>query len=405
MKVLFISRRFYPDIIGGGEISALKIAEAVSKQGISVSVLTFHDKKTVSIEKHGKIKIIRHPIPKLKFAHRLSNMDYMFWQISKIGSKIINKEQPDIIHLLNFDPVPLSPIIFKKKFNMPIFATVNGPNFGCFTGNAIDYNNTTCTNCKLKKRFLCSKNEWGTIKGLLYYLYSLWYMELLKKSYKKVNKFFTVSDAMQQFLINMKVQKKNITTIHNPFEPQKKVKTNLKKELKIENKKVLLYAGRITEEKGIHYIIKSLKHLQNVIYIVVGKGNYENELKKLSKKEGLSEKVKFIGFVHPNKIKEFYSITDIAVLVEDFFEPFSRFLLDAISFEVTVMANDIGGNKDLVESENLIKSKKPTIIANKIKEILKKGSKPTQSEKFSYAYVGKQIKEEYENTKKYNYFG
>jgi glycosyltransferase involved in cell wall biosynthesis len=164
MKVMFISRRFYPDVLGGGEISAFYIARAVKKQGKNVVVCTFTNKK-LKIEIMDGIKVYRIPIPKIKLS-RLSNLDYMYFQMAKLASKFIEKEKPQILHLLNFESVPFSAIYYKKKFKIPIVATVNGPLFGCYTGLSIDYKKEVCTNCRVFKRYFCSVDKWGYLQGM-----------------------------------------------------------------------------------------------------------------------------------------------------------------------------------------------------------------------------------------------
>ena len=87
MKVLFVSRRFYPEIIGGGQISPLYIAKALSSLGHQVHVLTFG--KTRETYSYGKVKIYREPIKELAIMKRLSNMDYMWKQIAKKSCKFV----------------------------------------------------------------------------------------------------------------------------------------------------------------------------------------------------------------------------------------------------------------------------------------------------------------------------
>ena len=53
-------------------------------------------------------------------------------------------------------------------------------------------------------------------------------MNLLKQSYKKIDKFFAVSKAMYPLLTNMGVSKNKLVTIHNPMNTHKKIKNDLK---------------------------------------------------------------------------------------------------------------------------------------------------------------------------------
>jgi len=64
-----------------------------------------------------------------------------------------------------------------------------------------------------------------------------------------------------------------------------KKKEALKKELGLENKKILLSVGCLANRKGIDIIIKALpdviKSVPNLVYLIIGKGEEENNLKNL----------------------------------------------------------------------------------------------------------------------------
>lgn len=405
MNILYISRRFYSDIVGGGEISALYLAKATRAQKNKVFVCSFTDKKNHELQIDG-IKIFKLRIPKLKFS-RLSNLDYMYFQMAKFSSDIIKKVTPDIIHLLNFESVPLSAIYYKKKFKVPIIATVNGPLFGCFTGLGIDYKGDTCTSCRLFKRYLCAIDKWG-FKGNLFYIYSNWYMNMLKISYKFVDKFLIVSKAMQPLLLNMGIPKKKMTLLYNPIYIRKEVKTNLKKKLKIESKKVILYAGRLSPNKGIENTIKALVYLDNVVFLVLGnKRGYYEYLTKLAKELKVSDKIRFMGYVEHSNIKEYYSIGDVVVLVGKFYEPLSRMLLEACSYGVPCVVSNSGGNNEIIDDGKngiVVKTFETEEVVSAIKRILnnpKMAKKMSEhgiikaEKEFSIEVIGKKLTEVY----------
>ena len=409
MKVLYISRRFYPEVIGGGQISGLYIAKAVKQQGNDVQVITFsNEAKTHNIE---GIKINALKIPTLNLFPRLSNMEFMYFQMAKLSSPIIEKYDPDIIHLLNFETIPLAAIYYKKRFKKKIVATVNGPLFGCFTQSAIDYKGDTCIHCRVLKRYKCSIDKWGRFKGSLYYLYSLYYMKMLKKSYEYVDKFFAVSNAMVPLLTNMDVNSKKVRVVHNPIEIKKKVKTSLKKRLGIKGRRVILYAGRLNETKGIQYGIVSLRDIGNVVFLVVGhKRDYYTKLVELAKMNGVEKKVLFVGYVDKGQMAEYYSIADVALLPGEFYEPFSRFLLESCSYGVPMIASDRGGNRDIVkdsETGYLIKEiAAENAVSNSIKKILsdkEMQSKMSQNcllkaKEFTMEKIGQATVSEYKST-------
>jgi glycosyltransferase involved in cell wall biosynthesis len=403
-KVLFISRRFYPDIKGGGQISALHIAKAVSLYGIKLKVLTFTEDKTKEEEIEG-IKIIRKNIKKLKFMKKLSNLDIMYWQIMLATIKEIKNFKPDIVHLLNFESIPYTSIIIKKLFpKIKIVTTVNGPNFGCYTGNAIDYNDKTCINCKFKKRFKCSTTKWGVIKGTIYYIYSIWYMLLLKISYSHIDRFLAVSNAMIPLLNNMGVPKHKIKVIYNPIEKQPKSEENIKEKLGIKNK-VIIYAGRLSKEKGIENIIKAITNV-DCTFIILGEKNRDYYyFKTLSNRLKVEKKVRFLGFIENREIPKYYQISDIAILCNKVYESLSKMLIEASANGLPLIATDIGGNREIVYHNInglLLKNNEPKEIEKALRYLLendkirrKMGEESKKlSKKFNIEVIGKKLLEE-----------
>jgi glycosyltransferase involved in cell wall biosynthesis len=405
MKVLFISRRFYPDVIGGGQISALYIAKAVKEQGNEVFVCTFTDDKKERKEDLEGITVYRIPIPKLRLFPRLSNMDYMYIQMARLSSEVIKKVNPDIIHLLNFESVPLSSIHYKQRFKKIIVATVNAPNFGCFMSSGVDAKGNACLKCTAGKRLEGTIKKYGRASGFFYFIYSFWYMGMLRYSYRYVDRFFTVSDAMKPLLEGMGVPPGKMKTVYNPIDVHDKVKTSLKKRLGIDGKRVILYIGRLAEEKGVQYTIQAMPSIENAVFVIAGeKRGYFKELSYLVERLKLQDKVKFCGYVENKMISEYYSIADAAVLTENYYEPLSRFLLEAGSYGIPILANDIGGNREIIENGKngyLLDNMEPSYLAGMLKKTFSKKEKLGKyarekiGREFSSSRIGNILNKEY----------
>lgn len=404
MKILFVSRRFFPEMTGGGQISALRIAQAVQDQGTTVQVLTFTDKKDFE-EKVKGVKVIRKKMPSLKMARRFSNLDYMYWQMRDQTEKIVEQFKPDVVHLLNFESIPYTAQRLKKRWpNLVITATVNGPIFGCFTQLGIDWRDNPCLKCTVGKRFLDCFSRWG-IRGPIYWLYSLWYMPLLRRSYKSVDKFFIVSKAMSPILSGMKVPESKMQVIHNPIDIFPKKKSNLKKKLKIGNRKVILYAGRVEKDKGVHTVIEAMKKVDNAVFVIVGWGKDIQEFKELA--SDISERVKFIGYVKPKELAEYYSIADLVAFPCTIYESLSRMLLEAASYSVPLIVSDRGGNSEIVQSgyngvvlkqntvDELAKQIKRLVDNNQLRKRMGQNAKKSIKENFSPKKIGKKLVDAY----------
>lgn len=67
------------------------------------------------------------------------------------------------------------------------------------------------------------------------------------------------------------------------------------------NRKEILYMGTILEKQGIQLIIQALPEIKKTIpkihFTIIGRGPYEEELKKLSKKLNLEKEITFMGYI------------------------------------------------------------------------------------------------------------
>jgi len=87
----------------------------------------------------------------------------------------------------------------------------------------------------------------------------------------------------------------------------------------IEGKKVAIVVGRVSYEKNLSVVIRSMKFLpDDTMLLVVGKGPALNEMKDLAEKEGLSKKVIFTGFVPDDELELHYAASDVVVSASRF---------------------------------------------------------------------------------------
>ncbi|MDY6825814.1 MAG: glycosyltransferase family 4 protein [Bacillota bacterium] len=84
-----------------------------------------------------------------------------------------------------------------------------------------------------------------------------------------------------------------------------------------DDKKVLLFVGRLCKEKNIVFLLKVFQIVEErypqVVLVLVGKGPQEGYLRKLIYKMGLKEKVLFTGVLPRNKIVHCYASADLFV--------------------------------------------------------------------------------------------
>jgi len=111
----------------------------------------------------------------------------------------------------------------------------------------------------------------------------------------------------------------------------------------------ILYLGRITPEKGIHYLIEAYKGLDTDKKLVIAGGAsdsdaYFEEIKAMA--EG-NHNILFTGFVQGQMLEELYSNAYIYVLPSDL-EGMPLSLLEAMSYGNCCVVSDIPENSDVV---------------------------------------------------------
>jgi phosphatidylinositol alpha-1,6-mannosyltransferase len=87
-----------------------------------------------------------------------------------------------------------------------------------------------------------------------------------------------------------------------------------KAKIGLQGKRVILSLARLVKRKGQHLVIKSLARindLDNIVYVVAGKGSYEAALKELVKRLGLDHHVRFVGFVPEKDKVKYFQACDI----------------------------------------------------------------------------------------------
>lgn len=74
------------------------------------------------------------------------------------------------------------------------------------------------------------------------------------------------------------------------------------------NKYELIYMGNLNQEQGIQLVIGAMAELKKIIphieFTIIGKGNYETELKQLTAKLRLNRHIHFLGLIPDDRIME-----------------------------------------------------------------------------------------------------
>lgn len=133
------------------------------------------------------------------------------------------------------------------------------------------------------------------------------------------------------------------------FEPQYR-----KEQLFEQNdKKVILYVGRLAEKKGVTYLIEAMKTIDAKL-VIVGDGTLKTSLQEQAKPQG--KKIIFLGSKTHEELKEIYASADVfvapSVTAKDGDqEGFGLVMLEAMASGLPVIASRSGGIVQLIEDQ------------------------------------------------------
>ncbi|HEY0964642.1 MAG TPA: glycosyltransferase family 4 protein [Candidatus Paceibacterota bacterium] len=155
------------------------------------------------------------------------------------------------------------------------------------------------------------------------------------ESFAAADKIVTVSDYTRRMIIEKHgVPADKIEVVHNGCEAHEapRLEPTLQ-QLKAQGKKIVLYHGRISIQKGVDYFVKAARRVvdvdPNVIFIISGWGDMTRQIIEQVGALGLSEHVRFAGALWEEDRDRMYQSADLVVM-PSVSEPFGLVPLEAL---------------------------------------------------------------------------
>lgn len=230
------------------------------------------------------------------------------------------------------------------------------------------------TDNTLRAQSLWGNLEWSE-KSSLYLAPILTFLQ--KKYVKNVPNFIAVAKITKKLAIeHLNLDPDHVSVVYNG------VNTNLFRTLEkdeVDRKNshpTVVYVGRIMAKKGVRVLIDSITQILQAVpqtrFVFVGGGNISMYEKIIAAKNIPQKNVSFIG--HIGYFDRPQVLRDASVFVNpSLFENCSLSVLEAMSSETAVVASNVGGNPELINSGKnglLIPPNNPKILANSVISLL-----------------------------------
>ena len=282
----------YTPYISGLVTSEVMLKNALEKQGHEVYVVTAN-LESFKYEYDPEKRILKIPgVPTGIYDSRLTSI-YPVKAVNKIKSWNL-----DVIHSQTEFAIGTFARLFAKQYNIPLVHTYH-----------------------------------TLYEDYVHYITKGYFQKSSKKIVEYLSKFYCETTATELIVPTNKIYKlftekykfsKNIHIIPTGIEVERFYKENqkqsdiddLRKELNISKKDfVLLFVGRLAEEKNVEFLIHShaelIKKYDNIKLLIVGDGPDKEKYEEYSKKLGLEDYVIFTGKVAWKDMPIYYHISDI----------------------------------------------------------------------------------------------
>lgn len=156
-----------------------------------------------------------------------------------------------------------------------------------------------------------------------------------QESFAFADKVVTVSEYTKNIVVKKHgVSPEKVEVIHNgcdTFEPPRLPQTLT--ELKRQGKKIVLYHGRISIQKGVDYFVRAARKVvdvdPNVVFVISGWGDMKTKIIEMVGALGLSQHVLFAGALWEEDRDRMYQSADLVVM-PSVSEPFGLVPLEAL---------------------------------------------------------------------------
>ena len=366
-KVILVNSYYFPDIIGGAEISTQLLAQGLNKHFDVHVVVTGSHKRGIIREIVNGVKVYRLPILNIYsplVSSNISNIKKLNWHLVNscnpikgiLLKKLLQEIKPDIINTQNL--MGIGTFIWKiaKDLSIPVIHTTR------------DYALINPVNNSFVNKFIHKIN--------------------VKRS-KNVNYVVGISNFILRKHIDESLFKKaKKITIGNVVDSKRRERTEVDANSPI----TIGYFGQISSNKGVETLISAIKDIDAATVkeiIICGSGELLSKIKKLAEND---RRIVLKGKLTPDKVAQQMARVDLTIVPSIWEEPFGRVIIESFQQGTPVLASDVGGIPELIDDKKMLFEKQ------NVKELREK---IIRFKRLSYQDRNKLIKNSYDESEKY----
>ncbi len=234
-------------------------------------------------------------------------------------------------------------------------------------------------------------------------------MKIEKWGWELADKIIAVSNFTKRRLVEQYgIDPNKIVVVHNGANEMSREINGENHSIKKTNK-IVLFAGRVTLQKGPEYFIKAAKKVleyeKNVKFIVAGTGDMLSRIIELSAEYGINQNIIFHGFYTRKEAELLFSMADVFVM-PSVSEPFGIVPLEAVVKGTPTIISKQSGISEVLENSLKVDFWDTDEMAHKIicllryeplKEEIKEKALIELDEKFNWDKTANKVIEVYKS--------
>jgi glycosyltransferase involved in cell wall biosynthesis len=330
MKILLVNKYYY--LRGGSEKYFFELENLLRKKGHQVHIFSMKDEKNQYCSDEGYF------IKNISFRKKreIKNIFYRQESVRKL-EELIKDFRPDLVHLNNINfQLTASVIDYLDKQNIPIVMTLHDYQLIC-PNNLLYIKGHYCQKC-LKGNYLhCFLNKcWNNS-----FLFSLaatmesYYNHFNKIYYNKINFFISPSQFLKTKMIEAGFNGEKIKVFPNFLNLKQYQYWNF-----LEKEDYYLYAGRLTESKGVNELIDFFIKNPDYRLKIAGRG-------ELIRKEKTGN-IEYLGYLPNEELKQIIAKAKALIIPSKWPENCPYSVLESFALGTLVIAKNFAGLKELV---------------------------------------------------------
>ena len=226
-----------------------------------------------------------------------------------------------------------------------------------------------------------------------------WIADVEREGMHAADVVVTVSERMRQQLVQrFGVPNEKIRVVPNAVDARKFTAPRAAKKKRFWWKKIVLYHGRLSVQKGPDYFLRAAKRVAeshpDTLFVVSGKGGMLPTLVDLAIDLGIQNRVLFLGYLPEAKLPAVYAASDVYVL-PSVSEPFGITALEAMASGKPVIVSKSSGVGEFVKNvfradfwdvDKMAAQISEILVDEELRDSLGKGAK-AEAQSFSWRSV------------------